>query len=130
MWIGLVLLALVTSLPEVFTGVSAVTLVDAPDLTIGNIFGANAFNLLNLALLDIAYRNGSLIGAVSSAHRLTGWLSMVLVLVAVFCSIALENRKKSPKLYKTVAGNPILYELMKGFAWILKNNLFIFSLCF
>ena len=81
-WIGLVLLALVTSLPELFTGVSAVTLVGAPDLTIGNLFGANMFNLLNLALLDIAYRNGSLLRAVSLGHRLTGWFSLILVLVA------------------------------------------------
>jgi len=81
-WVGVVLLALVTSLPEVFTGISAVTLVDAPDLTIGNLFGANAWNLLKLAVLDIMYHNGSLLRAVSSTHRLTGWLSMVLVLVA------------------------------------------------
>jgi len=81
-WIGVVLLALVTSLPELFTGISAITLVDAPDLTIANLFGANAFNLLNLALLDIAYQNGSLLRAVSSSNRLTAWLSLVLVLVA------------------------------------------------
>jgi len=81
-WIGLVLLALVTSLPELFTGISAVTLVGVPDLTIGNLFGANAFNLFNLALLDIASRNGSLFSAVGPEHRLTGWLSIVLVLVA------------------------------------------------
>lgn len=81
-WIGLILLALVTSLPELFTGISAVTLVGAPDLTIGNLFGANAFNLLNLALLDIACQNGSLLRGVSSVHRLTGWFSLALVLVA------------------------------------------------
>ena len=91
MWTGVVLLALVTSLPEVFTGISAVTLVGAPDLTIGNLFGANSFNLLNLALLDIAYRNGSLLAAVSSGHRLTGWLSIALVLVAAV-SIFISSR--------------------------------------
>ena len=82
LWIGLILLALITSLPELFTGISAVTLVGAPDLTIGDLFGANAFNLLNLALLDIAHQNGSLLRAVSQTHRLTGWFSLVLVLVA------------------------------------------------
>lgn len=81
-WTGLILLALVTSLPELFTGISAVTLVDAPDLTIGNLFGANTFNLLNLALLDIVCQNGSLLRGVSPVHRLTGWFSLVLVLVA------------------------------------------------
>jgi cation:H+ antiporter len=81
-WIGVVLLALVTSLPELFTGISSVTLVGAPDITIGNLFGANAFNLLNLALLDIAYRYGSLFTMASPVNRLTGWFSMVLVAVA------------------------------------------------
>lgn len=81
-WIGVVLLALVTSLPELFTGISAVTLVGAPNLTIGNLFGANAFNLFNLALLDITYRYGSLFGMVSPVQRLTGWFSMVLAAVA------------------------------------------------
>jgi cation:H+ antiporter len=81
-WIGVVLLALVTSLPELFTGISSVTLVGAPDLTIGNLFGANAFNLLNLGLLDIAYRYGSLFSMVSPVHRLTGWFSMALIAVA------------------------------------------------
>jgi len=80
-WIGVVLLALVTSLPELFTGISA-TLVGAPDLTIGDLFGANAFNLLNLAMLDIAYHNGVLPRVASPSHRLTGWFSLVLVLVA------------------------------------------------
>ncbi len=81
-WTGLVLLAMVTSLPELFTGISAITLVDAPDLTIGNIFGANTFNLLNLALLDIVHQNGSLLRAIGPGHRLTGWSSLVLVAVA------------------------------------------------
>jgi cation:H+ antiporter len=81
-WIGVVLLALVTSLPELFTGISAVTLVGAPDLTVGNLFGANAFNLFNLALLDITYRYGSLFSMASPVQRLTGWFSMVLAAIA------------------------------------------------
>jgi len=82
-WIGLVLLSLVTSLPEAFTGISAIVLVDAPDLTIGNLFGANAFNFLTLAFLDIAHRNGSLLRAISPSHRLTAWFSLVLVMVTI-----------------------------------------------
>jgi len=85
LWIGLVLIAFITSLPELFTGVSAIRLVDAPDLTVGNLLGANAFNLLNLALLDIAYQNGSLLAAASRIHRLTGWFSLILVLVVAAC---------------------------------------------
>jgi cation:H+ antiporter len=80
-WMGVIAVALITSLPELFTGVSAVTLVDAPDLTVGDLLGANAFNMLNLALLDIAHRHGLFLTAAGPAHRLTGWFSLLLVLV-------------------------------------------------
>lgn len=84
-WMGVIAIAAITSLPELFTGISAVTLVDAPDLTVGDLIGANAFNMLNLALLDIFHRNGSLLAAASQAHRLTGWFSLLLVLVVAIC---------------------------------------------
>lgn len=88
-WIGLVLIAALTSLPELFNGVSAVTLVDAPGLTIGNLLGANMFNLFNLALLDLTYRNGSILTVVGKTHRLTGIFSLVMVLfVAGFILIS------------------------------------------
>ncbi len=88
-WMGVIAIALITSLPEFFTGISAVTLVDAPDLTVGNLIGANAFNLFNLALLDIFHRDGSIMAIASWAHRLTGWFSLILVvLVAVFIFVS------------------------------------------
>jgi cation:H+ antiporter len=88
-WMGVIAIALITSLPELFTGISAVTLVDAPDLTVGNLIGANAFNLFNLALLDIFHRNGSIMSVASQSHRLTGWFSLVLMaLVAVFIFVS------------------------------------------
>ena len=115
-WVGVVLLALVTSLPEVFTGISAVTLIDAPDLTIGNLFGANAWNLLKLAVLDIMYHNGSLLGAVVRGHRLTGWLSMVLVLVAAV-SILISSRYPALGLGWIGWYSPIIILLYLVFMW-------------
>jgi cation:H+ antiporter len=52
-WVGVVLMASVTSLPELITGVSAVAIFDLPNLAIGNILGACAFNMLTIALLDV-----------------------------------------------------------------------------
>ena len=78
-WIGVVLLAVATSLPELFTGISSVTLAKAPDLTVGDLFGACTFNLLNLAFLDLAYRRGPLLTAVGSRHLLAAGLSLILV---------------------------------------------------
>jgi len=90
-WIGVVLLSVATSLPELFTGISAVALVGAPDLTIGNLFGANTWNLFNLALLDIASRNVPLLTRVSMGHLLTAGLGMILMTIAaagIFISAA------------------------------------------
>ncbi len=90
-WMGVIAIAAITSLPELFTGISAVTLVSAPDLAVGDLIGANAFNMLNLALLDIFHRNGSLLVTASQAHRLTGFFSLLLVLV-VAVSIFVSSR--------------------------------------
>lgn len=52
-WIGVVLLAATTSLPELITGISSVTLFDVPDIALGNVLGACMVNLLMIAWLDI-----------------------------------------------------------------------------
>ncbi|MDY7019495.1 MAG: sodium:calcium antiporter [Chloroflexota bacterium] len=85
LWVGVVLLAVATSLPEFFTGISAVVLLKAPDLTIGDLFGANTFNLLNLALLDIVYRHGPLLTAASPRHTLVAGLSLIMVAFPASC---------------------------------------------
>jgi cation:H+ antiporter len=52
-WVGTILLAGVTSLPELATGTSAIVMFNSPDLAVGGILGSCLFNLLILALLDI-----------------------------------------------------------------------------
>lgn len=116
-WIGLVLIAVLTSLPELFNGVSAVTLVDAPGLTVGNLLGANMFNLFNLALLDMWYHHRPLLSMVSSTHRLTGIFSLVLVfLVAAF--IVISNRVGSMAIGWVGWYTPLLILLYLVFARI------------
>lgn len=56
MFIGLLLLAGATSLPEVLTSISSIRL-NAPNLAAGNLLGSNAFNMLLLAVLDLVHRN-------------------------------------------------------------------------
>lgn len=51
-WIGLVLMASVTSLPELITGISSVTVFDLPDIAVGDVLGSCMFNMLILASLD------------------------------------------------------------------------------
>ncbi|MDI6642084.1 MAG: hypothetical protein QME68_07225 [Elusimicrobiota bacterium] len=82
-WIGGVLVACITSLPEIFTGVGSVVFVDAPDLTVGNVFGANAYTLFNIALLDFLNKNTPLLSNISQGQILTAQLSLLIVFVAI-----------------------------------------------
>ena len=52
-WVGVVLMASVTSLPELITGASSIVFFDVPDLAVGNVLGACMFNILTIALLDV-----------------------------------------------------------------------------
>lgn len=55
-WIGVVLMASVTSLPELVTGISSVTYADVPDIAAGGVLGSCVFNMLILAFLDAIHR--------------------------------------------------------------------------
>lgn len=80
-WIGLVLLAAITSMPELVTGVSAAALVKLPDLAVGNLLGSCLFNLAILAILDIIYRPAPILSQASSRHVLSAGVGIVLVAV-------------------------------------------------
>lgn len=78
-FVGTLLVAAVTSLPEAVSTITAVRL-GAVDMAIANIFGSNAFNMVILAVLDVAHPS-PLLGLVSQTHALTA--ACVLVTTAV-----------------------------------------------
>ena len=55
-WIGVVMVASVTSLPELVTGVSSVTAAEAPDIAAGDVLGSCVFNLVLIVILDFLHR--------------------------------------------------------------------------
>ena len=82
LWIGVILVAIATSLPEIFTGVGSTLFVNAPNLTIGNLFGANTYNLLNIAILDFLNKGSPILSTVSPGQLLTAELSLIPLLIA------------------------------------------------
>ena len=84
-FIGVVLLATATSLPELGTGVSAVTMIGGPEganLAAGDAFGSNLFNLLIIGILDIIWRRGPILSSLGSGVPLVGVLGVAVVGVA------------------------------------------------
>lgn len=78
-WFGLILMAAVTSLPELFTGLSAVVIVDSPDIAVGDIMGSCAFNLLILAVLDYFVPGKPLSYVVTKSHILAAFFGIFLI---------------------------------------------------
>lgn len=80
-WVGLILMASVTSLPELITGISSVAIVKAPNLAAGDIFGSCVFNLLILSVLD-ARINKPLFSMVKSSHIVAAVFGIILLAVS------------------------------------------------
>lgn len=79
-WIGLILMASVTSLPELMVGISSSAIVQSADLAVGDILGSCAFNLGILAIMDAFLpRNHALLGTASSNHILSAALGIILI---------------------------------------------------
>jgi cation:H+ antiporter len=90
-WIGVVLLASVTSLPELVTGISSVTYAGVPDIAIGNLIGACVFNMLILAILDAIYRPMPVLSKALQGNILSAGFGIFL-LSTVAISLVLGNR--------------------------------------
>jgi cation:H+ antiporter len=78
-WIGLILLATATSLPELFTGISAVTVVDAPNIAVGDALGSCVFNLMMLVVLDALSRDEPVYRRIDQSHILTAGFGVILI---------------------------------------------------
>ena len=77
-FVGVVAVALVTTLPEAATIVAAVRL-GAADLAVGNLYGSCAFNVLTLAVADPFYREGTLVETLGAEHVAAGLVATLLM---------------------------------------------------
>ncbi|MDO8886696.1 hypothetical protein [Candidatus Oleimmundimicrobium sp.] len=82
-WVGVILLATVTSLPELISGISAVAIIDVPNIAIGGIIGSCLFNLLLITLIDIWYEPGSVLSDIEKGHIISASFGVILLGVVV-----------------------------------------------
>jgi cation:H+ antiporter len=75
---GVILFSSITSLPELAVCVTSTSVVQAPDLAIGNVFGSNLFNLLLIAILDIVQGKGAILDLLSMGHVLAASFGILL----------------------------------------------------
>lgn len=104
-WVGLAMLATVTSLPELASALSAVTFVDAPNLAVGNVLGACVVNLTSLAVVDLVYRQQPMYRAAGNTHMLSAGFGVVML---GFVAMSLVAGPHAPHLWGVGLYSPVL----------------------
>jgi cation:H+ antiporter len=109
-WIGLLLLATATSLPELFTGVSAVTAANAPNIAAGDALGSCVFNLAILVVLDMLCREESVFRRMDQGHIFTAGFGVILIGFAG-ASLLLGANQFAPNIFHISIFTPVLIAL-------------------
>lgn len=87
-WIGLVLMAGVTSLPELINGISSVTVADVPDIAIGDIMGSCMFNISLIAIMDMFSGPGPIFSKAENGHIISAGFGIILIGIAAVSILA------------------------------------------
>jgi cation:H+ antiporter len=107
-WVGLALLATVTSLPELASGISAVAFVDAPNLAVGNALGACVVNLAFLVVVDALQRHQPMYRDASATHLLSAGFGVVMM---GFVAMSLLSGERAPAVLHVGVYSPMLLAL-------------------
>jgi len=87
--VGLLLVSIITSLPELATSLGAVLKVGQPNLAVGNTMGSDLFNLMIIALCDLLFRKKGLLR--QTGHRIAPLLYYLLMISAICLTLTLPN---------------------------------------
>ena len=80
MHVGLVFIAIATTLPEFVVSLTALRL-NSVDMAVGNLLGSNFFNLFILFILDIFFRRGEFLSFVSLSNIYPAFFAMLLMVM-------------------------------------------------
>lgn len=81
LWIGSLLLAAATSLPELFTEINA-ALLRVPDIGAGDLLGSSMANMAILAIANLVFLKKRVFHNADPRHALVGFLGLVLLSLA------------------------------------------------
>jgi len=92
-FMGAILVAIVTSLPELATSIGALR-IGAHDMIVGNLFGSNMFNILTIFFADVAYRKGSIFASLRGGENDQIIVAVCGVLLTVVAMVSLGARSR------------------------------------
>jgi cation:H+ antiporter len=78
-WFGFIMMASVTSLPELFVGISAVSMAGSTDFVMGDVLASCVFNFSILSLLGIFSKKTTIFSIASQSHVLAAALGIAVL---------------------------------------------------
>jgi cation:H+ antiporter len=92
-FMGAILVAIVTSLPELATSIGALK-IKAYDMIVGNLFGSNMFNILTIFFADVAFRRGAIFAGLEDGQTDQLILASLGIGITVIATTAIVYRSK------------------------------------
>jgi cation:H+ antiporter len=99
-WVGMLLLAGVTSLPEVVTGSTAVWLGNA-NMALAALFGSCSFNLILIVVINGVMGGGSVLTRADGSHSLTSAFGIILMSLALLAITLVRQFQAQPAAAQT-----------------------------
>ncbi len=115
-FVGALLVALATSLPELVATVAAAR-IGAYDMAVGNLFGSNIFNMAAFGIVDCFHTGGAVLGRISPAFVPIGLLAIILMGVAVVGNLSRPEPRR-PLIHGDAALILILYVLAIHYLYV------------
>jgi len=90
-FVGTIIVAIVTSLPELVVSISAYR-IGAVNMAVANLFGSNTYNMLIIPILEIVTPRHSIFTGLQSVHLITACFAIILTTVAIM-GVVYRSRK-------------------------------------
>jgi cation:H+ antiporter len=112
LWVGTVLVAVSTSLPELTINVSSVWIENAPGIALGNVFGANMMNVFVIAIVALLFGIRNMFGGHGKETEILVKAGLVIVATALLLA-AWGDMKLGPTSVGAVVLGLVYYFGMK-----------------
>jgi cation:H+ antiporter len=109
LWIGLVLVATITSIPETIASASAAGIFNDDDLALSTLYGGNTFNLLMIGVMDLLNQKLPLLKAVNRRQVFILFSGIILLTVS---GIAIVMGSRAAILLGTISLTSIFLLLL------------------
>jgi Ca2+/Na+ antiporter len=119
-FVGSLLLAAATSLPEAVVSIGALRLGRA-DMAVSNLLGSNLFNMVTISVCDALYRPGALLKDVSPAGLMSGLTALVMTGIVITALVYRKGAKSAVRIGFEAVALGFVYLMGSYFIFVLSR---------